>query len=168
MEQNGDFYIQGACHFSYASIASVRHHWLHCGLLQDKERATQSCCQQWTIQNAQGAADEKSEEHGLVRIGVKYHQVWKRKRHVLFKSFFNAGLQIYFQGSCQKGTPLFPPDHYKCLINLSIHVADFAWFFTRDPSLIWNTVMDLTDVSFDFIWKAIWVFYKLINKWADW
>ena len=101
----------------------------------------------------------------LVRIGVKYHQVWKRKRHVLFKSFFNAGLQIHFQGSCQKGTPLFPPDHYKCLINLSIRVA---WFFTRDPSLIWNTVMDLTGVSFDSIWKAIWVFYKLINKWADW
>ena len=103
----------------------------------------------------------------LVRIGVKYHQVWKRKRHVLFKSFFNAGLQIYFQGSCQKGTPLFPPDHYKCLINLSIHVADLAWFFTRDPSLIWNTVMDLTGVSFDFIWKAIWVFLQ-IDKQMSW
>lgn len=79
MEQNGDFYIQGACHFSYASIASVRHHWLHCGLLQDKERATQSCCQQWTIQNAQGAADEKSEEHGTSQDRSKIPPSLKKK-----------------------------------------------------------------------------------------
>ena len=38
------------------------------GSLQDKETATQSYCQQWTIQNAQGAADEKSKEHGKYSI----------------------------------------------------------------------------------------------------
>ena len=31
------------------------------------------------------------------------------------------------------------PYHYKFPINLLGHVADFDGFFTRGPSLIWNT-----------------------------